>query len=122
MPACLKDAKIITKELSNLKFDVIEGLNLDRTTLIRRINEFLIAADRYSTVLIYYTGHGVQIDGNNYFVPIDCKYNAIKSVFISSSLVGMNLITDYTSIHPEKISIIMLDACRATLSDRKSVV
>ena len=69
---------------------------------LEAIAEFIKLADLYSVLLVYYAGHGVQIDGKNYIVPIDCIYKSIKDVFISSSLVDVSTITNYMSMHEEK--------------------
>ena len=66
------------------------------------ISKFLEIAELYSTVLVYYTGHGVQIDGENYFVPVDCEYKSSKAIFYRHpSLVrGFNAITDFMTANP----------------------
>lgn len=53
-----------------------------RLELFSTISEFLKNADLYSAVLLYYTRHGVQTDGENFFVPIDCTYNSSKDIFV----------------------------------------
>lgn len=112
LPSCKKDGNDMKSVLENLNFDVITAWNTDRKQLLAVLDEFLKIADLYSVVMLYYTGHGVQIDGANYFVPVDCKYSSAKSIFISSQLVGMNIISEYYSEHPEKTNIMILDACR----------
>ena len=66
--------------------------------------------------------HGIQIDGENYLVPIDCTYNSSKAIFIGTSLVGINTITDYMNNHPEKINIMIMDACRTAPSFSRDIV
>lgn len=67
----------------------------NRTSMYDLILKFLEAAELYSTVLVYYMGHGVQIDGENYFVLIDCEYKSSKAIFTETQLVGVNAITDF---------------------------
>ena len=74
LPTCKKDGNDMQKVLEYLNFDVISGSDLKRTSMYDLISKFLETAELYSTILVYYTGHGVQIDGENYFVPIDCEY------------------------------------------------
>ena len=70
---------------------------------------------------MYYTGHGVQIDGENYFVPIDCEYKNSKAIFTETQLVGINAITDFMTANPSKTNIMILDACRSNPGFSKDV-
>lgn len=81
LPTCKKDGNDMQKVLEYLNFDVISGSDLKRTSMYDLISKFLETAELYSTILVYYTGHGVQIDGENYFVPIDCEYKNSKAIF-----------------------------------------
>lgn len=112
LPSCKKDGLDMNAALSRLNFDVLFAEDTTRSTLYDTLNDFITRADSYSTLLVYYTGHGVQIDGENYFVPIDCTYNPCKAIFIATQLVGINVIVDYMNSHPDKTNIIILDACR----------
>lgn len=121
LPSCHKDGTDMKAKLEQLNFDVLYYTNTTRKTILEAISEFIKLADCYSVLLVYYTGHGVQIDGENYFVPIDCIYHPVKSVFIASSLVGVNTITQYMNEHEEKTNILILDACRSSLSFAKEM-
>lgn len=112
LPSCKKDGNDMQRVLEGLEFDVLTAFDTNRGQMLTALGEFLKIADLYSTVLLYYTGHGVQIDGENYFVPIDCGYNDTKAIFVSTYLVGMNVVSEYYSEHPEKTNIMILDACR----------
>lgn len=110
--SCKKDGLDMVNMLQYLNFDVLSATDTTREMLFNSLGEFLEIADLYSVLLVYYTGHGVQIDGENYFVPIDCGYNASKAIFIGNSLVNVNVVTEYMNSHPEKTNIIIMDACR----------
>lgn len=68
--SCRKDGSDMQCVLESLNFDVISAVDTTRKDLFNVIEEFIKVADLYSTLLVYYTGHGVQIDGENYFVPV----------------------------------------------------
>lgn len=121
LPTCHNDGVDMKSKLEKLNFDVLYYIDVTRETTLAAISEFIRLADYYSVLLMYYTGHGVQIDGENYFVPIDCTYNPVKAVFIASSLVGVNTITQYMNEHEEKTNILILDACRSGLSFVKNI-
>ena len=118
--SCNKDGLDMKAKLEQLDFDVLHYANTTRVATLEAIAEFIKLADLYSVLLVYYAGHGVQIDGKNYIVPIDCIYKPIKDVFISSSLVDVSTITNYMSMHEEKTNILIMDACRNSLSFLRS--
>ena len=122
LPACKKDGQDIKNVLEYLNFDVILGEDLTRSSMYSFIEKFLQQAESYSTILIYYTGHGVQIDGENYFVPIDCEYKMSKSVFKDTQLVDISSITEFMTANPSKTNIMILDACRSTIGFSKDIV
>lgn len=122
LPVCKKDGEDIKEALEYLNFDVISGFNLNRTDMYELILKFIDEAKCYSTVLVYYSGHGVQIDGDNYFVPIDCEYKDSKAIFKDTQLVGINSIIEFMTVKPSKTNIIILDACRSTVDFVKDIV
>ena len=110
LTACKKDGQDIRDVFEYLNFDVISGLDLKRSDMYELISRFIDEAKAYSTVLVYYSGHGVQIDGENYFVPVDCEYKTSKSIFKETQLVGINSITEFMTANPNKTNIMILDA------------
>ena len=114
--SCKKDGDDMATKLNELNFDILHYSNTTRNDILDAISKFIQLADCYSVLVMYYTGHGVQIDGENYFVPIECTYNPVKSIFIAASLVNVNTITSYMNSHEEKTNILILDACRNGLS------
>ncbi len=122
LASCKKDGIDMKKTLENLNFDVLFISDASRKELFEKIDEFLKLADLYSVLLVYYAGHGIQIDGDNYIVPIDCTYNSSKAIFIATSLVGINTITDYMNNHAEKTNIMIMDACRTAPSFSRDIV
>ena len=119
--SCRKDGADMKSKLEELNFDVLYYTDTTRATTLDAISKFIKLADCYSVLLMYYTGHGVQIDGENYFVPVECTYSPIKKVFIASSLVDVTAITDYINEHEEKTNILILDACRSGLSFSRDI-
>lgn len=106
----INDARDIGDILRKLGFEVIEGLNLTLTETSEMVNSFLRDLDNYSTGLLFYAGHGMQIDGKNYIVPVDCKI-----LDQSQTIFSCYCIDDYLSklnVYKGKTNIIILDACR----------
>ena len=69
--ADFNDARAIAKSLRDIGFVVTEGTDLDRTAMQTTIRDFLREAARAQIAVVYYAGHGVQVDGRNYLVPVD---------------------------------------------------
>lgn len=120
--SCKKDGSDMKNKLEALNFDVLYQADMTRDEMFNIISQFIKIADLYSVLLVYYTGHGTQIDGKNYLVPVDCMYNPIKSIFISTAIVGIDVITEYMNSHPEKTNLLILDACRTAPSFSRSMV
>src|SRR6476469_3391312 len=54
-------------------FEVLDGMDLDKAALERKIRAFAAALVGADVGVIFYTGHGLQISGTNYLVPIDAQ-------------------------------------------------
>ena len=81
--SCKKDCNDMEVKLKELNFDVLCYSDTSRSDMLQAIAEFVKLADYYSVLVVYYTGHGVQIDGENYFVPVDCIYTRKIRVYCS---------------------------------------
>ena len=67
------DAEDMARVLAELGFEVIEGLNLDKDAFATKLREFSRAARGAEVTLLFYAGHGLQVDEENYLVPVDAK-------------------------------------------------
>ena len=76
LPNPPNDARSIAKSLRDIGFVVTEGIDLDRTAMQTMIRDFLREAARAQIAVVYYAGHGVQIDGRNYLVPVDIQFRS----------------------------------------------
>src|SRR6266511_3218436 len=108
------DAGLIAQTLQAAGFDVSGARDLDQDSLRRAIRDFLdkAAASGPNTVaVVYFSGYGVQLEGENYFVPIDAKIARDADVAAEALRVS-----DYTrplAALKLKASIVVLDAARA---------
>lgn len=109
LPNPPNDAHVIAGALRDIGFDVQEGENLGRTAMESQLHDFLRKASGASIVLLFYAGHGMQIDGKNYLVPVDAKLAepsdlAFETIEIDKLLDSLG--------DPGHTNIILLDACR----------
>jgi uncharacterized caspase-like protein len=65
------DARKMSDALRRLGFEVDERLDPDFRTFSRALREFGIRAQQADAALVYYAGHGVQVDRQNYLLPVD---------------------------------------------------
>jgi Caspase domain/Domain of unknown function (DUF4189)/Putative peptidoglycan binding domain len=103
------DAADVAGALDRLGFDVIRGIDLDYAGMRERVKLFserLVGAD---VGLFYYGGHGIQVSGKNYLVPVDAKLNAASDL----DFVAMDLDLVLRNMERETpTNIVFLDACR----------
>src|SRR5207302_554358 len=108
------DAGLIAQTLQAAGFDVVGARDLDQDSMRHAFRDFLekaTGAGRDTVAFIYFSGYGVQLEGENYFVPVDARI-ARDSDIPAEAL----RISDYTrplAALKLKASIVVLDAARA---------
>ena len=80
------DADDIASILNKLNFDVTKIMDANLIDIQKSVNDFLQALDEYAVGVFFYAGHGMQIDGKNFIVPIDvykrqCLFTSINIVY-----------------------------------------
>ncbi|MDR3466054.1 MAG: tetratricopeptide repeat protein [Xanthobacteraceae bacterium] len=109
LPNPPNDARAVAKTLRDIGFQVIEGTDLDRGGMEKALLEFLQRAPTASVRLLFYAGHGISIDGNNYLVPIDAMV-ATKSAAMFE-LIDIDRILKGLD-DEARANVVILDACR----------
>ncbi len=107
------DAQSMAQFLNSAGFEVVEATDLTQNDMIKVMQDFSsrIAARGPNTVaMIYYAGHGVQLAGENYLVPVDAKI-ASPSDLASNSIRLVDVMATLEAI-PSRMRIVVLDACR----------
>ena len=108
------DAASMASALAALGFEVVggakDGVDLDYAQLAARIRDFgRRLRDEVETALLFYAGHGLQVGGRNYLVPIDAALETEGDV--GSELYELQYILNQME-RPKRTSIVLLDACR----------
>jgi uncharacterized caspase-like protein len=105
------DAKAMAKVLRELNFDVIEVIDGDKMKMKNAVREFSDKLTENKGVgLFYYAGHGLQVKGENYLVPVNHSIQAEADV--EDEAIRVNMIMDYLQNCGTRMNIIILDACR----------
>ena len=109
LPNPPNDARAIAKSLRDIGFTVSEGIDLDRAMMQKMTRDFLREAARAQIAVIYYAGHGVQIDGRNYLVPVDVRLQAGGN--LTETMIDMDTILAGLD-DQVRTNILIIDACR----------
>src|SRR5580693_9083990 len=113
LPNPANDAKAMTQLLTDSGFEVSTASDLSQDRLREKVSEFAdrVAAKGPDTVaLVFYAGHGLQIDGENYLIPIDIDVKREADIPIQAVRLD-DILNTLTSV-PSKMRILLLDACR----------
>ncbi len=107
------DAKAVAQLLNTAGFEVISATDLSHNQMIQAVQEFSgkIAGRGPNTVaMVYYAGHGVQLAGENYLVPVDARISSEPDL-VNGSLRLVDVMATLEAI-PSRMRIVILDACR----------
>jgi uncharacterized caspase-like protein len=104
------DAAAIAQALRELGFmDVSEVINPSRATLEAALMAFGDKAAEADWAVIFYAGHGMQVDGHNFLIPVDAKLENDRHVDFETVVLD-RVIESMGST--KKLGLVILDACR----------
>jgi hypothetical protein len=106
----INDARDIADTLRTFSFDVILRTDADLKGMQSAAREFAARLTKDGVGLFYYAGHGLQVRGNNYLVPIGAKISAEAEV--EDEALDANRILKVMEDSRSRISLVVLDACR----------
>lgn len=105
-----KDAEAIVASLRSIGFETVTlASNATREKLLDALRDFTNEAEKADWAVVYYAGHGIEVNGQNYLIPIDAKlatdrdiqFEAVPLDQVMASLEGA-----------KKLKLVLLDACR----------
>ena len=106
----VNDALDIAAALDAQKFEVILVQNGTRNDMRNAIREFSTKINDGGIGLFYYSGHGLQVDGTNYLVPVDA--NIEQKAEVEDECISAASVLRVMEFSKNRINIIILDACR----------
>ncbi|MHC4047439.1 caspase family protein [Bradyrhizobium sp. 23AC] len=107
------DAESMAKFLNSAGFEVVAATDLTQNDMLRVVQDFSakVSARGPNTVaMVYYAGHGVQLAGENYLVPVDAKVSS-QTELVNNSVRLVDVMSTLETI-PSRMRIVILDACR----------
>lgn len=104
------DARAVAETLRSGGFDVVESQNDLRIGAMRRtLRDFADKARTADIAVIYYAGHGIEVEGSNYLIPVDAVLERDTDVYDEALSLDRILI----AVEPAKqLRLVILDACR----------
>jgi uncharacterized caspase-like protein len=103
------DAEGMAASLKRLGFEVLAGTDLDKPSMDKLLQAFADKLEKADVALVFYAGHGLQVNGRNYLVPTDGKLDKESDlVFQATALDTIQGLME----QGQRTSIMILDACR----------
>jgi uncharacterized caspase-like protein len=107
------DAQLLSENLQTLGFTVTSLTDQSQAQMKSAIASFtqtVSNAGSDTIALLYYAGHGVQIDGTNYLIPVDANVNSAGDVVLGA--VSASDLLKTLELAKAKVNVLVLDACR----------
>ena len=118
LPNPRSDAQAIAAKFRSFGIEVDLVLDADRDTLVRALNEYASKATGRDVNILFYAGHGLQIEGTNYLIPTNMRADGISAGYVKLNGISLNAVMDYMSASTR---LIFLDACRDNPASRSLV-
>ncbi|HEX6708634.1 MAG TPA: caspase family protein [Albitalea sp.] len=106
----VNDAQAVAGSLRTLGFDVALRENTSLRDMLEAFRQFSVSAKTAKVRVLFYAGHGVQVKGRNYLLPVDTEIRAEDEVPAKSA--DLNELLDRLGSMQQGINIVILDACR----------
>lgn len=103
------DADDMADALQEIGFEVERHTNLAFGDMRRHLRDFSERASRADIALVFFAGHGVEIDGKNYLVPVDARLR--RDDDIDFETISLDLVLRAVQ-GARKLKLVLLDACR----------
>lgn len=107
------DASLIAETLKGLGFSLVGNgaqLDLDKNALDQAVQDFGRQIQGADVAMFYYAGHGVQLRGSNYLVPINA--NPTREADVDFQMLDVNVVMNQMQSSGTRLNLVILDACR----------
>ena len=103
------DADLVAGFLEGAGYEVSEYHDLTKLGFEQMMRRLLLDVDKDSEVVLYYAGHGVQIAGGNYLIPVDAKFSTAYDVPFEA--ISLTSLVDIIGARA-RLQVVVLDSCR----------
>jgi TPR repeat protein len=107
------DAALIASNLHQIGFTLVGGAvqeNVDKAAFDKLVQDFGRAIQGADVALFYYAGHGMQVDGKNWLIPVDA--NPTRSQDLAFQMEDADLVLQQMNGAGTRLNLVILDACR----------
>lgn len=105
----VNDATDLAAALSRIGFDVTLATDLDINGMRTALRDFRDKASGAEMAMVYYAGHGIEIDKQNYLIPVDANLKSDSDVMFDS--IPLDFLTEAVS-GATTLRMVLIDACR----------
>ncbi|WP_454620414.1 caspase family protein [Bradyrhizobium cenepequi] len=109
LPNPVNDASDVSAALARLNFTVKTIANASYDDMRRALIEFGVQAAGAEIAVIFFAGHGIQMGGENWLIPIDAHLASDRNV--AAEAIGLQMMTRAVS-NTSRLGLVILDACR----------
>ena len=107
----VNDAQEIASALKASGFDVILGTNVDKRAFDNKVRDFAGLLESADVAIFFYAGHGLQVAGRNYLIPVDAHLQGERDLDFDAE--NLDFILKQMELgRADKTNIVFLDACR----------
>ncbi|MBF0137191.1 MAG: caspase family protein [Magnetococcus sp. DMHC-1] len=106
----VNDAESMEQELKRLGFNIVFRKNASRRDMNKAVNEFVDQLSGGDVAVLFYSGHGVQVQGANYLLPVDIE--ADREQDLQDEGIELGDILNRVAQTKAKFSMAIIDACR----------
>lgn len=103
------DAAAVSEKLRDLGFVTVDGFDLTAEEFRAKIREFAVLASESDLAIFFYAGHGLAVNGTNYMVPVDAKFEDVTALDFEA--ISLDFITRQME-YSGGVNLLFLDACR----------
>src|ERR1700686_3270189 len=110
LPNPVNDSAVIAATLKDAGFDVVDSRrDLPAIEMRRALRDFADRARDADIAVVYYAGHGMEVDGTNYLIPVDAKLERDTDVYDEALSLDRVLVAGEPA---KQLGLVILDACR----------
>ncbi len=110
LPNTINDANAVAALFRSVGFEVVNSrTDLGVLDFKRAVRDFLITAESADVAVVYYAGHGIEVNGTNYLIPVDAKL--ARDYDVEDEAVALDRII-WALQSVKRLRLILLDACR----------
>jgi uncharacterized caspase-like protein len=113
----VNDAHAMADTLRGVGFDVIERVNANKSQMEDAVVLFGKKLGDGAIGLVYYSGHGIQVAGKNYLVPVDADIDNEQAVPLRT--IDADTVINQMMSAKTRVNLIILDACRNNPFERR---